>query len=112
MSMNDNNMNINAVKSLQNIMTEFNFDKVQSVMEFLGWEWHPLGRTPDKYEIMNRAFELLIEAYERYWDSETKTTYYIRTGGLSVSYEYIDDNEYDEIDKHYFTLEFVVECSM
>lgn len=105
-------MCISAVKSLNEVLHNFDFEKVQRVMEFLGWEWDGIG-IPDKFEIESRASDLLIEAYEKYWDnSESKSPYYIRTSGLSVSYEYIDDSDYDEIEKHYFTLEFVIECSI
>lgn len=50
------------------IMDEFDFDKVHEVMEVLNWQWRDIG-IPDKVEIRRSARKLMKQAIEK--DSST-----------------------------------------
>jgi len=68
--------------AVQTVIDNFNFYKVHSVMEYLGWQWTPLGRVPKPAEIKKTARELFN---------------YIRNGGVTetggLRVEYNKDNE-------------------
>jgi hypothetical protein len=61
-------------------MDNFNFEKVQKVMEFLKWKWAPIGNeVPEVYQIRQSARRLLKDAI--------KIESSLSTGGLAVRYK-------------------------
>ena len=84
---------------IDEIMSTFNFEKVESVMKSLDWKWAnsiSQSSVPTRHEIMNCARELLSEAYDK------QTT--IATGGFYA--ECYKDEEYNEVSlKLYFCID-------
>lgn len=80
-------------EKIEQIMENFDFEKVHKVMVALEWEWH-FGRgasgIPSVYTLKEEASRLLSDAWM------TKTT--VSTGGFSAVY-----------DDCYITLSFIVE---
>jgi predicted metalloendopeptidase len=109
-----NSMTNNAVKKLYETLNDFNFEKVEKVMEFLGWKWQVSanGQVPDKSIIQDEAFKMLVKCYHNYWDNDTTDTCYISCGGLEASYEYFFDSDVEENQKDCFNLKFVLEESI
>ena len=106
-----NSMTNYAVKQLQELLMNFDFEKVEKVMEFLGWTWVSAnGQVPDKFIIQDEAFKMLTDCYHRYWDDTDRreTPYYISCGGLEASYEYFYDDDIEEEQKDCFNLKFVL----
>jgi len=64
-------------EAIDYIMDSFDFDKVQTVMEFLKWEWRDEG-VPDRYSIKKEVRRLLRDAIENKSD--------IAIGGFIVKY--------------------------
>lgn len=76
-------------KWVENIMDEFDFDRVHKTMKSLNWEWRDKG-VPDITEIRENAIYILNRAYE----SESG---YCATGGFEA-----------KVTKHGVSLKFVV----
>lgn len=97
----------NLTKMVDEIMNEFDFEKVHQVMEFLGWTWYKgngLNAVPTIEEIKKTTKKHLIDAYEA--AVRNKTTYIIDTGGFEAKAYYNDDtNCIDEL-KLTFVLEY------
>lgn len=53
-------MKTNYLKQIKEIMTEFDFEKVHKVMEFLDWKWTDNG-VPSIYMLKMTAKQLLSE---------------------------------------------------
>jgi hypothetical protein len=49
-------------EQIDEIMDSFEFEKVQNMMEALGWGWGEEGEAPDSYEMKRFARERLREA--------------------------------------------------
>lgn len=62
---------------IEEILNNFDFNKVKRVMEFLDWKWHNVG-IPNEYQLICEARRLLEQAYE--W----KTI--ISCGGFEADY--------------------------
>ena len=106
-----NNMTNYATKALFETLSSFDFEKVEKVMEFLGWTWVSAdGQVPDKYLIQDEAFRLLSDCYHKYWDDTDRrdSPYYICTGGLEASYDYFYDGDIDDKNKDCFNLKFIL----
>ena len=82
---------------IDNIMENFDFDKVQSVMDYLDWKWvGTKNGIPTIDEIRDEAKRMLIDAAFE----ETP----ISCGGLKVTYENDDENP----DDPFIQLEFIL----
>lgn len=52
-------------KMIYEVMENFNFDQVQSVMEHLDWRWAGTNyRVPDREQLERQAHSLLVDAIE------------------------------------------------
>lgn len=94
-------------KIINDIMSEFDFEKVLSVMTALNWRWaysmSPTG-VPTLYEIKETARNLLNEAY----DGKTN----IATGGFCAEYneyEFDESNDEESNDEAMLRLRFEVD---
>jgi hypothetical protein len=88
------------IKQIEDLLDEFNFEKVKKVMDFLEWVYHD---SPDKQvsiaELRKQARRLLKITY----NAEPSPTYYTSSGGFAVSrYMYPGDTQ------KYISLQFVV----
>ena len=63
-------------KTISEIMNQFDFDRVLSVMRYLNWNWGMSVPTMD--EIKEMAFKLLTEAY-------AKDSYSVSSGGFCAT---------------------------
>lgn len=84
-------------EQIEEVMENFNFERVHSVMKYLKWSWHIEG-VPSIEMIKNEAKRLLIEVYNschKYGENQWS----IATGGFQVVYK---------VNKG-FSLEFVIE---
>lgn len=82
---------------IDSIMENFDFDKVQSVMDYLDWKWvGTKNGVPDVGEIEESAKRMLIDA------AFEETT--ISSGGLKVTYENDSENQGDP----FIQLEFIL----
>ena len=93
-----------AFQSMVTTISEFDFIKMQSIMDDLNWTWASCnGDVPEIADIMACAFDLLKTCYANYWKDNTNESQYCSTGGLEASYYY---NEYENT--HVFSLKFIV----
>lgn len=85
---------MNIDKALQNkidnIMCWFEFDKVETMMQSVDWEWHIIG-VPDKGEIKEEALRLLRHVSAEI--AKGATYYRVATGGFSAEAEIYDDGD-------------------
>lgn len=95
-------LDIEMSRKIRDIMNNFDFDKVQDVMQFVGWHWG-LSKNesgiPSKDELKKFALDLLIDAAKKHT--------WIASGGFRVQYE--DPNEDDSLRERFIQLEFVLE---
>lgn len=70
-------------------MDEFDYNKVQSVMEDLNWYWATIGGIPTVVDLKRRSREMLFESIE--WVLKHHSNYYTATGGFEVTVEWDDD---------------------
>jgi len=84
---------LNKEKAITEIIKEFDFEKVKSVMDFLKWTWNET-RVPSTGKLVKEAEKLLNEA----WDKalEYKEDYMVSTGGFKAQAYY--HNELFRID--------------
>lgn len=68
---------INTKKIVDNIIDNFDFDRVHEVMTLLGWTWWNVRGIPSVQDLKKRAGELLTEVWEKPNDQ-----YCISTGGF------------------------------
>lgn len=81
-------------EAIESIMDNFDFDKVQKVMEFLNWKWVSTENgIPSVQELRSQARRLIKEAIEE--------KVRIATGGFRVDYFYEDEG--------YVELSFIVD---
>ena len=88
------------IKQIEDLLDEFDFDKVKKVMDCLDWKYH---NSPDKEvnigEIRRMARYLLEQAYH----ADPSPEYSTASGGFDVTrYMYPGDSQ------KYLTLKFVV----
>ncbi len=50
------------IESINEVMENFDFERVENVMDCLKWKWGVEGRVPDIYEIRRFARQLLADA--------------------------------------------------
>lgn len=104
----------NATKSLFNVITNFNFEKVSKTMEHLNWYWQVnYPHIPDEFELRDKALDMLINCYHGFWrvDAEENKKYKTECGGLSAAYIYVNDADEEGPEKHCFELQFILEQS-
>lgn len=76
-------------EAIESIMDNFDFDKVQKVMEFLNWKWVSTENgIPSVQELRSQARRLIKEAIEE--------KVRIATGGFRVDY-FSEDGGYVEL---------------
>ena len=79
-------------QSLKEFMFNFNFDKVQKVMEFLNWSWFSSeDPIPCVRELKECASRLLIECYN--YCMENKSQFETGTGGFIARGFYDEETE-------------------
>ena len=77
-------------KHMDEICDEFDFGKVQKVMEFLGWEWAGAEEgVPREAELRKKVRDLMSACYERALTFEGDWS--TATGGFSVKYYFEGD---------------------
>jgi hypothetical protein len=64
---------------IDEVMDNFDFEKVSVAMEALGWEWVALDAVPDKYHLRKCARSLL--------ERVIKDNLTISTGGFTAQYD-------------------------
>lgn len=102
-----------AVDALFSALNDFDAEKIHSIMNSLGWTWHDTFNGPNNIptpeDIRHNAYNLLFDAYDKYWQgNDSEIT--IATGGLEATY-YFDEKETNDKYKHVFILKFVLEES-
>lgn len=97
-------MDVDAIRNMNNVLGDFDFEKMHEIIVFLGWKWGNM--TPDIYDIKCMALSHLMDAYKNFWESKNKNEETIvSSGGLQATYRYyFDDEDYN----HFFTLNFIV----
>lgn len=78
-----------AQKLVDETMDEFDYNKVQSVMEDLNWYWATISGVPTVADLKRRSREMLLESIE--WVLKHRSYYYTATGGFEVTVEWDDD---------------------
>ena len=66
----------------EEIIENFNWDKVHKVMQHLNWEWGFNPKVPTLDEVKDKARELLKVCFDR---CETDSKYTTGTGGLEAT---------------------------
>mgnify|MGYP000046428745 CR=1 FL=1 len=88
------------IEQIEDLLDEFDFDKVKKVMDFLEWKyWESPDDEINVGELRRMARYLLQEAY----DFDDSTYECISSGGFEVTRRMRPDD-----DKKYLTLKFVV----
>lgn len=85
---------------IESVVTYFDADKVNKVMELLNWKWHDYKKIPTEYEIRYELRHLIIDAANR-MVNDGKHKYSIRTRGFRV-----EVNRYWDTDKLFITASF------
>jgi len=83
---------INKQKAIDNIIENFNWEKVYNAMYALGWTWHDSeGETPSVGALFRCATRLLHEAYDG--AEKEKCDYVMATGGFRAQALVNDDTK-------------------
>lgn len=85
----------NVQEIIDEVINDFNFNRVHDVMEHMNWKWS--GEVPSIERLKTKASNLLQDAYIKYLINHTNEQYTIRTGGLEAYYENIDGEDYFEL---------------
>ena len=97
-------------KEIDEVIKEFNFEKVHKTMQVLDWQWYHPGedgtKVPTLDEIKKRGKELLQEAAES--AAMSKGEYVIGTGGFRAEAQYYPKKE-DEKSFLWIRLAFILE---
>jgi hypothetical protein len=72
-------------EQIQDIMEEFDFDKVWNTMRFLKWEWRGQG-IPNIHQLKEAAAGHLRSAAEYFHNSDERADVLVGSGGLEASY--------------------------
>ena len=92
-------------KMVEEVMEDFDFEKVHDVMKQLDWRWGtPDGilEVPSIYQLMKTSERLLRDVADKYF--ETEGSHFISTGGFEAAL-------YVDADSKYLKLSFVLEES-
>ena len=90
---------------IERVVSEFDADKVNRVMELLNWQWHDYTGIPDTAQIRYELRHLIIDAVNR-MVNEGKDKYSIRTRGFKV-----ETNRYWDTEKLFITVSFEIAWS-
>lgn len=88
---------------INEILDNFNFEKVKKVMDFLNWEWFGSNGVPEIYELRQHARKLMNTAVTECLKSK-ETDYFTECGGFRV-----ECNKYKDDPKIYLRLSFNLE---
>jgi len=90
-------------KHIDEVMDEFNFGKVQKVMDFLGWQWAGAEEgVPREAELRKQVRDLMDICYQQSFTH--KRDWNTGTGGFNVRYYYeVDVFEVDFCLTHWTT---------
>lgn len=92
-------------KLIENILENFDFEKVRKVMEFLNWTWATTpepNSVPTTYQLIKSSKERLENAYK--CALKEKENYYSSSGGFEAFAEYNDKTK--KVD--YLELKFIL----
>ncbi len=88
------------IKQIEDLLDEFDFDKVKKVMDFLEWKYY---NSPDKEVSIGELRRTARDLLERVYNASPSPEYFTACGGFEVTrYMYTGDAE------KYMTLKFVV----
>lgn len=95
-------------KMIHDTMENFDFRKVQSIMEFLDWRWAGGGyKVPDQSQLKRQAHSLLVDAIElaeKEPFEHEEVAYFSTTGGFKATALKGSNNKVN-----FIRLEFIVE---
>ena len=90
-------MDEKCANKIFDILENFDFDKVEDVMKYLGWKWYTTvnsdSKVPSKDELRDKAKELLTIAVKEHAT--------VSSGGFSAEY-----NEDDELSLQFVLTEY------
>nr|QMP83156.1 MAG: hypothetical protein [Caudoviricetes sp.] len=89
--------------NINEILDNFNFEKVKKVMDFLNWEWVGSNGVPEIYELRQHARKLMNTAVTECIKSKQED-YFTECGGFRV-----ECNKYEDDPKMYIRLSFNIE---
>lgn len=78
---------------IDDVMDNFDFNKVADTMEFLKWEWHDVG-IPDVRDLKKCVRGLCREVLQKL---DTNKEMYVGTGGFMVRGRVFDNKKYIEV---------------
>ena len=85
---------VQVIDQIDEIMEEFDFKRVETVMRALGWHWvnseDNSGEVPDLQKIMSFARKLLKDVTFNYTSNSGHRFRVYDTGGFRVSYTLLD----------------------
>jgi hypothetical protein len=84
-------------EQIEEIINNFDFEHVSTVMGLIGWEWRGEG-VPNAQKIQEEAKRLLVSSYEDCVENDSED-WFVSSGGLRAVY-YMNSG---------FTLEFIIE---
>lgn len=85
----------NYIEKFEEILNEFDFNKVKQVMDYLEWTWYDTDGVPNIKEMKNSCWRLFEHVLSRYLNSKSKCI--ISSGGFKIT-----------LFKEYILLEFIV----
>lgn len=85
--MSDKDLPKTVEQSIEEVLSNFDFDKVQRVMQFLKWSWFDVG-IPNHYHLVKEAETLLKRVYTMASASEESA--YSSTGGFTAACKKVD----------------------
>ena len=95
-----------AQRLVDEIMDDFDYEKVQKVMEYLNWKWYPIdGQIPSVTDLKKKSRELLYDVIEH--SLKYRSTCLISAGGFNV--EAVWDDEEFKLDE--VNLKFILESN-
>lgn len=76
---------MNYFKEIEDILDEFDFEKVEKTMEALNWHWFDAADgIPRIGELRKKARYLLTEVYQKAFASDTGVEHALGTGGFKA----------------------------
>lgn len=78
------------LSKLQELINDFDFERVQSVMETLNWHWASIEGIPDKSVMISLVRELYHDIEDRILSHEHA---YVATGGFKLTFNPDEDDE-------------------
>lgn len=94
-------MDRKTVKNLTDVINNFDFEKVQDVMQYLNWTWADTENgVPELYELKEKATDLLIDSYENLIKNKEEE-FFVGSGGFEASV-------WKDNDEYFFNLKFIL----